>query len=67
MRNVTQFTSAMRGPHQKLWNNWNPIEKFAPVWEIAQIRARNALLCSATHSIRLFRNLIEPRAGPDLR
>ncbi len=44
MRNVTQFTSAMRGPHQKLWNNWNPIEKFAPVWEIAQIRARNALL-----------------------
>jgi hypothetical protein len=32
---------------------WNPIEKFVSVWEIAQIRARNALLCfsNSFHSI----------------
>jgi len=43
--NVTRFASAKHRPLQSSGITWNRIEKSALAWEIAQIRARNPLLC----------------------
>src|SRR6267378_4758428 len=58
--NVTRFTSAMRGPHQKLWNNLESDREICPgLGNCSDSGEKMRCFVSATHSIRLFRNLTE--------
>ncbi len=46
---------------------WNPIKKSALAWEIAQIRARNPLLCFSNSFHSTFPKPVSNEAGPDSR